>query len=175
MLPDVSAQVAGGYRRRAWRRAVEQAIGENPESRGDTETNGTDTSLYIIQCDDDGRIPNWPEGVERPPHPVRDLPGRHRGPGRRRHRIPRPRPRWADRGEAPVASAERGAAGRGGLSEHVRRRAPPRIWRQGVLRGLGGGEGMVRRRGSSSSRDVHYPPRREHLPRQDRSRSRDPE
>ena len=175
MLPNVSVQVAGGYRRRAWRGAVEQAIGVHHESRGDTERDGNDASLYIIQRDDEGQIPNWPEGVERPPHPVRDLPGRHRGPGRRRHCIPRPRPRWAGSGEAPVTSAEHTAAGREDLSGYTRRRVPLRSWHHGVPRGLGGSGGMVRRRGSSSSRDVRHPPRREHLPRQDRSRSRDPE
>ena len=173
MLPNVSASVASGYRRRAWRRAVVQATGVHDGSWEDTRGDeSAAASLYIIQRDDGGRIPNWPEGVERPPHPVRDLPGRHRGPGRRRHRVPRPRPRWVDSGEAPSIGVAQSTGGVD-VNTNTRRRVPSQHWHHGVPRELGGRE-VVRRRGSSGSRDVPHP-RREHLPRQDRSRSRDPE
>ena len=95
MLPEVDDHTLQGYRRRAWREATARLFrdaGSDPP--GNSGRSSEDTDLLIVQRREEDRITNWPDGDERPAHPVRDLPGRHAGPGRRRQRVPRPRPRW---------------------------------------------------------------------------------
>ena len=95
MLPEVDDHTLQGYRRRAWRVATAHLFREaGSDPLGNSGRSAEDTDLLIVQRREEDRIANWPDGVERPAHPVRDLPGRHAGPGRRRQRVPRPRPRW---------------------------------------------------------------------------------
>ena len=95
MLPGVPDRVLQGYRRRAWQRATAALVADGTaEPSNGATTVGEDADLMLIQRRDDQHIANWPVDVQRPPHPVRDLPGRRLGPGRRRGREVRPRPRW---------------------------------------------------------------------------------
>ena len=130
MLPGVPDHVLRGYRRRAWRRATADLVaGGMAEPYHGAAGVGEDADLMLIQRRDDQHVANWPVDVQRPPHPVRDLPGRGVGPGRRRGREMRPRPRWLpkpmerrrgrdralrrrERGHASTRDDVRGDAGR---------------------------------------------------------------
>ena len=120
-LPDTPNQTLHGYRRRAWR----QATGRLFREAGREPPVGTwpledDADLFLVQRREEESVSNWPDGVPRPAHPVRDQPGRDAGVGRRRLRQLRPRPRWSPqsgslrrrRGSGRRGSVRRGSARR---------------------------------------------------------------
>ena len=113
-LPGTADQTLRGYRRRAWRQAMGRLFRESgrdsPAGFGPTEE---DADLFLVQRREEEGIHNWPTGVPRPAHPVRDQPGRDAGVGRRRLRQLRPRPRWSPQPWTP--RRRRGSARRRGL------------------------------------------------------------
>ena len=134
LMPDTGVRALRGYRRRAW----QQAVGSQDDGRDSQETvrlPEEDRTLYIVQGNDDQSVGNWPAGVDRPEHPVRDLPGRGAGDARRRGSRPRPRPRWPSASEMSA-----------GMGVHVRE--PLR--RRRVARGSSVGDARER----SRSRDA---------------------
>ena len=93
LMPGTGVRTLRGYRRRAWQRAVGSLDGGR-DTQEEVRQPEEDNTLYIVQGNDNQSVGNWPAGVDRPEHPVRDLPGRGVGDARRRGSRPRPRPRW---------------------------------------------------------------------------------
>ena len=111
-LPGTEEHVLAGYRRRAWRRHVEQLFAsadrETPRGLWPPED---DRRLYITQADTTQEITNQPVGLPGPPRPhpganVTAATRRRVSTMRRRNWSPRPQPTlppsWEDRLEDVV-------------------------------------------------------------------------
>ena len=139
-LPGTPNQTLHGYRRRAWRQATgrlfREAGREPPVGIWPLEE---DMDLFLVQRREEEGVPNWPDGVPRPAHPVRNQPGRDAGVGRRRLRQLRPRPRWSPQSWSP--RRRRGPGRRGSV-------------RRGSVRRLHEGHRVQQTRERSRSRDA---------------------
>ena len=74
MLPGIGDRTLLGYRRRAWQRTAERIFHDAGHDLPPNDGMQQDRDLMIVQRSNHSWVGNWPAGVARPPHPLRDRP-----------------------------------------------------------------------------------------------------